>query len=113
MSVFYLHHRLSEDLDFFNENEEVNLQVITRILGKFKKEIKITKIEQRSIFGIHNFFFHFPDKDVLKIDCEKSDKHVFLKNGDEEEFYVRSGPSSAKLSGRALIDYIKNNFGGL
>lgn len=68
MAAFYLHHRLSEDLDFFNENEEVNLRVITQILGKFKKKIKITKIEQRSIFGIHNFFFHFPDKEVLKVD---------------------------------------------
>jgi predicted nucleotidyltransferase component of viral defense system len=68
LAVFYLHHRKSEDLDFFNETEEVNLEVINRILGKFKKEIKIAKIEQRSIFGIHNFFFHFPDKDVLKID---------------------------------------------
>jgi predicted nucleotidyltransferase component of viral defense system len=68
LAAFYLHHRLSEDLDFFNENEEVNLRVITQILGKFKKKIKITKIEQRSIFGIHNFFFHFPDKEVLKVD---------------------------------------------
>lgn len=68
LAAFYFHHRLSEDLDFFNENEEVNLQVLNRVLGKFEKENKVKKIEQRSIFGIHNFFFHFPNKEVLKVD---------------------------------------------
>lgn len=68
LTAFYLHHRLSEDLDFFSECGEVNLQIVTRILGKFAKEIEVTKIEHRSIFGIHNFFFHFPDREVLKVD---------------------------------------------
>lgn len=68
LSAFYLHHRLSEDLDFFSEKEEVDLQIIARILGKFEKEAKLVNIEQRSIFGIHNFFLHFPHKEVLKVD---------------------------------------------
>ncbi len=68
LAGFYLYHRLSEDLDFFNENEEVNLQIISGIVGKFGKKMKVVKIEQRSIFGIHNFFFHFPNKTVLKVD---------------------------------------------
>ena len=68
LACFYLRHRLSEDLDFFNEKDEVNLELLSRILGKFEKKIKISKIEQRSIFGIHNFFFHFPDKKILKVD---------------------------------------------
>jgi len=55
--------------------------------------------------------FKVRDKHVLKIDCEASDKHVFLKLGQDEEFYIRNGASSAKLSGSALIDYINNKFG--
>ncbi len=47
---------------------------------------------------------------VLKIDCKKSDKYVFLKCDKEEEFYVRNGPSNAKLNGNSLIDYISHNF---
>jgi len=50
------------------------------------------------------------DKLVLKIDCERSNRHVFLKVGDSEEFYVRNGPSSVKLGGNELVDYIRNNF---
>jgi len=68
LASFYLRHRLSEDLDFFNEKEEVNLQIINRILAEFKKETRIIKIEQRTVFGIHNFFFHFSDNTVLKVD---------------------------------------------
>ena len=49
-------------------------------------------------------------KDILRIDCNKSHKHVFLKNEGEEEFYIRNGASSAKLTGSALIDYISNKF---
>ncbi len=52
-------------------------------------------------------------KEILKVDCEKSRKHVFLRQGDEEEFYVRNGPSSVKLNGNALVDYISNNFKGV
>ena len=51
------------------------------------------------------------DNSVLKVKCQRSDKHVFLKRGEEEEFYVRNGPSSVKIEGSALIDYIRNNFG--
>lgn len=68
LAWLYLEHRLSEDLDFFNEKEEVNTAVIKRILGEFGKEHSLSKIEHRSIFGINNFFLHFSDKDVLKVD---------------------------------------------
>lgn len=68
LAVFYLGHRLSEDLDFFNEKEEVDLNVINRVLGEFRKKTRAVRIEQRSIFGIHNFFFHFSDKVILKVD---------------------------------------------
>ena len=37
--------------------------------------------------------------------------YVFLNYEKEEEFYIRSGPSSAKLIGRELIEYIKHKFG--
>ena len=49
-------------------------------------------------------------KKILKIDCKKSDKEVFLKNGNEEEFYVRQGALSTPLSGSSLIQYIESIF---
>ena len=47
---------------------------------------------------------------VMKIECKQSHKEVFLKMGNEEEFYVRNGPSSVRLNGRALLGYVNYRF---
>ncbi len=47
-------------------------------------------------------------KAIIRVDCSKSKKPVFLKDGKEEEFYVRSGPSSVALTGSNLVNYITN-----
>jgi len=49
-------------------------------------------------------------KNILKIDCSPSDKEVFLKIDNDEDFYVRSGPASVKLVGKKLIDYVNRKF---
>lgn len=50
------------------------------------------------------------DKKILRIACKESKKRVFLKINNEEEFYVRNGPASARLEGEALVDYIQHKF---
>src|SRR3989344_3672401 len=53
----------------------------------------------------------FDEKKVLLITCKESKNRVFLKIDGEEEFYVRNGPSSVKLEGSSLVDYIRHKFG--
>jgi len=55
--------------------------------------------------------FEVDGKNVLKVECSPSDKRVFLKEGNLEEFYMRNGPSTMRLHGSSLIDYVKNRFG--
>lgn len=55
--------------------------------------------------------FDVDGKIVLKVECSLSDKRVFLKEGSQEEFYMRNGPSTIKLSGNSLIDYVEKRFG--
>jgi len=43
---------------------------------------------------------------VLYIECEKSNKPAFLKNRTEEDFFIRSGPSSVKLPGSKVLEYV-------
>jgi hypothetical protein len=50
------------------------------------------------------------DKNILKVECRKSNKPVFLKINKDEEFYIRVGPASVCIRGSKLIDYIKHNF---
>ena len=47
---------------------------------------------------------------ILKVDCKESNREVFLKAEGNEEFYVRTGPSSVKLDGSKLISYVNRRF---
>lgn len=67
LSEFHLHHRLSEDLDFFSE-EDFSLTNINILLKKLKIHLpEISTIEFREFMGIRTFFLHYPNG-VLKID---------------------------------------------
>ncbi len=54
--------------------------------------------------------FLLEGKYILKASCIKSDRPVFLREGKEEEFFIRIGSASVQLTGRKLIEYIQNNF---
>lgn len=64
LAEFYLHHRLSEDLDFFSE-QEFDPQSISVILKKIQKMAGIKKIEYQQSFNRNLFFLH-TDTDIIK-----------------------------------------------
>jgi len=49
-------------------------------------------------------------KYILKVECKKSDKPLFLKYDSLEEFYIRVGASTIQINGNELIEYIKHKF---
>ena len=51
------------------------------------------------IIEIHN-------NDILYVNCKKSDREILIGN----DFYIRSGPSTDKIEGKQMIDYIRKNF---
>lgn len=55
---------------------------------------------------IHLKFCHLDDKTVLVLECERVRKPVFLSIGKNEDFYIRSGPSSMKLSMSSMVNYL-------
>lgn len=64
LAAFYLHHRLSEDLDFFSE-QDINPLSIQVFFKKHKAELGFTAIEFQRSFNRNLFFLHFP-KETLK-----------------------------------------------
>ena len=64
LAEFYLHHRLSEDLDFFSE-QEFDPQSISVILKKIQVAAGIKKIEYQQSFN-RNLFFLQTDTEVIK-----------------------------------------------
>jgi len=55
--------------------------------------------------------FPYHDKHILKIECRRGSHRTFLKWENSEEFYVRHGSSTIKLSGSDLLDYVEERFG--
>lgn len=56
---------------------------------------------------------HFEDHDgerVMVLRCRKSPAPLFVKDGEQERFYVRTGPSTTELSTSQSLDYIKQRF---
>ena len=65
LAEFYLHHRLSEDLDFFSE-EEIDSQTVFTFLKSIQKLAGIKKIDAQRSFNRNLFFLHLQDGDVIK-----------------------------------------------
>jgi len=64
LAEYYLQHRLSEDLDFFSE-EEFDIQAINIFFAKNKKLLGIKKIDFQQSFN-RNLIFLTLKKDVIK-----------------------------------------------
>jgi len=55
----------------------------------------------------------FEDQDggrVLVVRCEPGPRAAFLKDGQLQRFFVRSGNATAELQGGAIMDYVKKRF---
>ena len=48
------------------------------------------------------------NKKVLLVECQPSPRPVFLKISKEEEFYIRVGPGSRRLSTSEVVAYVTN-----
>jgi CheY-like chemotaxis protein len=48
------------------------------------------------------------DKKVFMVDCKPSPSPVFLRIGKDEEFYIRVGPGSRRLSTSEVLAYLAN-----
>lgn len=55
LAEYYLHHRRSEDLDFFTE-QELDLDELKRFILIIKRNSKIDKVEFQHGFGLYTFF---------------------------------------------------------
>ena len=92
---------LGTEADGFQDKDKLNLHFTNLIKNDIGSEF---------LPFIQHELVPVDGKTVLKIECQPSGKRVFLKMENGEEFYVRNGPSSVKLDGSALVDYISHKF---
>ena len=93
---------LGIEKDKFENIDKFNLHLTNIIKEKIgKSQMHLIKI-QNILIG---------EKTIVRINCEKSNSPVFLKlSPNEEEFYIRSGPSSAQIKSSDLVNYIEKKF---
>lgn len=68
LAEFFLHHRLSQDLDFFCEAEEVNPKVVEPFLKSVSSQLDIVKINRAQFLGLFSYELVFKDGQKLKVD---------------------------------------------
>ena len=59
---------------------------------------------------IHGSFDNFEDSRVFVVNCQRSPNEVYLKDGDVQRFYIRTGPSTTELTGSDMVDYVNRRF---
>ena len=59
---------------------------------------------------IHPHFDEYDDKRVLVVDCQPARSPVYLKEGSEERFYIRSVAATIELKGGQAQDFIAQRF---
>lgn len=69
------------------------------------------KIGNENIPLINTKIIELEGKNIMRVECSKSEKPVFLRVEHGEEFYARAGPSSSRLEGKALLEYVEKRFG--
>jgi predicted HTH transcriptional regulator len=89
------------DADEFLNEDKMDLH-----LGNLIKD----RLGADTMLHIKPRFEDYKDKRVYIVECLPSQKPIYMKNGNEEEFYIRAGGSSSKLSTSQIVDYIKQRY---
>jgi DNA-binding response OmpR family regulator len=88
---------LGTELDAFENDDKYLLHVNNRL----KQHIGVEHVG-----GVRFGLFPFKGKQVLLIECSPSSKPVFMVDGSQEYFYIRTGPGTRKLSMSQMLAYV-------
>ena len=89
--------------DDFDNEDKMSLHLVN---------IVKTRMGVQAMTNLHAHFDDHDDCRVMAVKCGKSPTPVFLKDGDTERFYIRTGPSTTELSASQTQEFIKQRFNG-
>jgi hypothetical protein len=94
---------LGIDADGFENEDKMSLHLINLIKDR---------IGPAMMQFIHTRFDDYDNCRVMVIECSKAKKPVFVKDGNIERFYIRTGPSTTELSASQTQEYIRQRYTG-
>jgi len=68
LAEFYLKHRISEDIDLFCENEEVNQELVEAFLKKSMSLLGVKSLKRTQFLGLFSYHLIYNKKESLKVD---------------------------------------------
>jgi hypothetical protein len=92
---------LGIEADQFESEDKMGLHLVNLVNGRMGPHI---------MTFMHMRFDEYEDRRVMMIECHKSTKPVFVKDGDAEHFYIRTGPSTTQLTPSQTQDYIQQRW---
>ena len=87
--------------DGFDSEDKMNLHLVNIVKSRMGIPAMTT---------MHVRFDDHDDCRVMMVKCKRASTPVFVKDGDMERFFIRTGPSTTELSPSQTQDYIKQRF---
>jgi uncharacterized protein YjbI with pentapeptide repeats len=89
------------DADKFENEDKANRHLASLIRDRIGSE-HIDYIRYR--------FNDYQGKRILIVECDRGRFPVYVKDGNQERFYMRTGAATTELTGRHLTEYVANHF---
>jgi len=89
------------EVDGFENEDKMTLHLINLVKTRL------------GVLAMQYVHVHFEDYDghrVMVVECSSSAKPVYYREGDKEQFFIRTGPSTTELSTKDTVDYLKDRF---
>ncbi|MDI6812204.1 MAG: DUF262 domain-containing protein [Deltaproteobacteria bacterium] len=92
---------LGIEADGFTNEDKMSLHLVNLVNSRMGPQ---------AMTSMHAHFEDYQDNRVMVVKCGKAPKAVFVKDGDIERFYIRTGPSTTELTASQTQDYIRQRF---
>ena len=69
-----------------------------------------SRMGPQAMTNMHAHFEDYQNSRVMVVKCGKAPSPIFVKDGDIERFYIRTGPSTTELSASQTQEYAKQRF---
>ena len=88
-------------VDGFPNEDKMSLHLVNIVKNR---------LGPQAMTSIHVHFEDFEENRVVVVKCGRATASVFVKDGDVERFYIRTGPSTTELSASQTQEYIKQRY---
>lgn len=89
------------EFDQFPNEDKMSLHLVSMVRDRIGPQFMIY---------LHPRFEDLDSKRVMVVECWKAKSPVFVKDGNLERFYIRTGPSTTELTASQTQEYIQQRF---